>query len=329
MSKTRIGVVIHTSLRDTLFTTRDMRRLETLGEVKWTDSSDKIDEGEAIHILADCEVGIGSWGTPWPSPEVVKACPKLRLWEHVAGTVKHMFGPHLEGRNITIASCKTAIADNVAEFTVGEVIIGLRRVLENAAANRKGAAAKPDNVKVLFSSTVGVVAASEVGRRVISLLKPFGCEVLLYDPFVTKEQADKMGVELCADLPDLCRRSDAVTLHTPSTKATEKIIGKAELQAMKDDAVFVNTSRGACVDEEALIEELRKGRLSAFLDVSEPEPAAIDSPLRSLSNCVYTSHIAGVAAFNMGRQAVDDVAAFLSGGSPLCVVKKDQLDHIA
>ena len=230
---------------------------------------------------------------------------------------------------LTIASCKTAIADNVAEMALGEIIIGLRRVIENSTANRSGRDAKPDNAKVLGSATIGVVAASQVGSRVMRLLKPFGCLILLFDPFVSEVKAEDLGVELVSDLRDLCSRSDAVTLHTPKTPDTEKIIGRAELAAMKNDAVFVNTSRGACVDEKALIDELKKGRLFAFLDVSEPEPAAEDSPLRSLPNCIYTLHIAGPPGLNLGRQAVDDVAAFLSGGSPLCVVTEDQLDHIA
>lgn len=329
MPEPHIGVVIHTNLRDSLFSPEDIRRLEELGRVNWADSPDPIDEDQAVEILRDCQVGIGSWKTPWPSPEVVSACPNLRLWEHVAGTVRKFFGPHLEGRDITIASCKTAIADNVAEMALGEIIIGLRRVIENSTANRCGQGGKPENAIVLSSATVGVVAASQVGRRVIRLLKPFGCKVLLFDPFVAEQEAAEMGVELVLRLVELCRRSDAVSLHTPSTPDTRKIIGRTELEAMKDDAVFVNTSRGACVDEEALIGELSKGRLLAFLDVTEPEPPDEDSPLRALPNCIYTSHIAGPPGRNMGRQAVDDVAAFLSGGSPLCVVTEDQLDHIA
>jgi len=98
---------------------------------------------------------------------------------------------------------------------------------------------------------------------------------------------------------------------------------------MPDDCVFVNTARGMCIDEQALIAELEKGRLLAFLDVSTPEPAADDSPLRKLPNVVYTSHTAGGPGENIGRQAVDDVAAFLRGEQPTCVVTEDMLDRLA
>src|SRR3712207_5956455 len=124
-----------------------------------------------------------------------------------------MFGPHLQGRDLIIASCKTANADSVAEMTLGEIILGVRRVFENAAANRAGVAGWPANLKTLWESTVGIVGASEVGRRVIALLRPFGCSILLYDPFVSEDQATAMGAQLVTDLAELCANSDVVTLH--------------------------------------------------------------------------------------------------------------------
>ena len=138
-----------------------------------------------------------------------------------------------------------------------------------------------------------------------------------------------MGAELVADLVELCRRSDAVTLHTPPLPSTEKLLRAEHFQVMADDAVFINTSRGICLDEQALIAELAKGRLFAFLDVSAPEPAAVDSLLRTLPNVVYTSHLAGGKDGKIGRQAVDDIAAFLAGGQPLRAVTPDKLDRMA
>ena len=90
-----------------------------------------------------------------------------------------------------------------------------------------------------------------------------------------------------------------------------------------------DTARGECVDEEALLEALEAGQLFAFLDVTDPEPAAPDSPLRKLPNVVLTSHIAGPPRFNMGRQAVDDIESFLKGDLPLCVAREEDLDRIA
>lgn len=138
-----------------------------------------------------------------------------------------------------------------------------------------------------------------------------------------------MGAERVEDLVALCRQSDAVTLHTPPLPSTEKLLQAEHFQALADQAIFINTARGMCIDEAALVAELAKGRLFAFLDVSVPEPAVADSPLRTLPNVVYNSHLAGGKDGKIGRQAVDDIAAFLDGGQPLRVVTADRLDRLA
>ena len=327
-SRPKIGVIVHQPLRDQLFTRGDQERLNALGRVTWTESRRPISVEDAIEILRDCEVGVGSWGSPHPGQALMAGCPVLKLWEHVAGSVKHMFGSHLEGRALAIASCKPALADVVAELTLGEIILGLRRVFENAAANRKGVTGKPPNIRVLMGSTIGIVGASLIGRRVIRLLKPFGCSILVCDPYLPDEEARAMDAEK-VDLDTLCRRSDVVSLHTPDIPATTHLMGAAQFAAMNDDAIFINTARGACVDESALLAELSLGRLFAILDVTLPEPPAPDSPFRSLPNVVYTSHIAGPPCFNLGRQAVDDIAAHLSGGTPEYPVTPDMLEITA
>lgn len=128
---------------------------------------------------------------------------------------------------------------------------------------------------------------------------------------------------------DPCERSHVVSLHKPALPATEGLVGSAELQAMRDDAVFINTARGMCVDEQALVEELSKGRLFAFLDVTHPEPARQDSRLRSLANVVLTSHTAGPQAVNLGAQAVDDVERFLRGQEPVGIARPELFDRLA
>lgn len=326
---TRIGVVIPVGLREELFHPHDLQRLNRLGDVRYVEAQKQTTKEEAIAILRDCEIGVGSWNTPYPDAELVEACPNLKLWEHAAGTVKHMFGPHLHGSDLQIASCKTAIANDVAEMTVGLMITTLRRIPQNAQANCRGRSGRPEHLKVLRWSTVGIIGASEVGRLVIAHLRPFGCAVQLFDPYVSEEAARELGVTLCPDLATLCATSDVVSLHTPLLPETTNLLSTREFQAMRDDTIFINTSRGACIDEAALIAELQKGRLYACLDVSSPEPAADDSPLRTLPNMMYTSHIAGPPSFTLGRQAVDDIEKYLSGGEPLYIVREEMLERIS
>ena len=330
MPKTKIGVVIHTELRDKIISPDDQARLSTLGDVVWTQSTSPISVDEAVDLLADCEVAVGSWHSPYPSQVIVDGCPKLRLWEHVAGTVKHMFGPHLEGRDLTIASCNTALADGVAEMTLGEIILGLRGAFKNIFDNRVANVGHPKPCRVVYGSTVGLVGASQIGIRVIKLLKNLSnCKILLFDPFVSEDRARELGVTLVSDLTELCAKSDLVSLHTPALESTRHIMGDREFSAMRDDCVFINTARGMCVDEAALISHLERGRLFAILDVTLPEPPADDSPFRKLPNCVYTSHIAGPPAFNLGKQAVDDVEAWVKGGQPAYIVTPEMLSTMA
>jgi phosphoglycerate dehydrogenase-like enzyme len=330
MGEAKIGVIIHRNRWPGVLAEADAERLRALGEVVFTDKDEPLTDEEAIAILADCDIALGSWGTPKPNEAIMAGCPKLKLWAHAAGTVKGHFGPHLAGRDMKIATCKGAIADNVAQAAVAEVVLGLRRILPNAAANRKNKAKRPDNVLVMADATVGVVGASDVGRRAIELLKANQCgEILVYDPYLGEDDAAALGVTKLTDLVDLCRRSAAVTLHVPAIEACEKMLAAEHFRAMPDDCVFVNTARGMCIDEEALLAECAKGRLFAFIDVSDPEPAADDSPLRSLPNVVYSSHITGGPGTNVGRQAVDDIAAFLRGEEPTCVVTEEMLGRLA
>ncbi|MCP4400960.1 MAG: hydroxyacid dehydrogenase [bacterium] len=328
--KPGIGVLLPSGLQAQLFsgTTREM--LNTLGDVRWNEGTEHLSEHEAIALLQNCEIAIGSWGTAGPSPKILEACPKLRLWEHAAGSVKRLLDPHMAGRELTIASCAPAIALNVAEMTVGLLIIGVRNVLKNAQENRT--ILKPDKLqygKSLGDVTVGVLAASQVGRRVLEFLRPFHPHILLFDPYVSKEEAQQAGAEKVDTVNELCRRSDAVTLHTPALPETTYILGKDQFLVMKDETVIINTSRGKCLDEVALLEELQKGRFFAFLDVSDPEPAAMDSPLRSLSNVVYTAHISGGRTHKIGAQVLSDIQSFLTGESPLMVVTPEMFGRIA
>jgi phosphoglycerate dehydrogenase-like enzyme len=327
--KAKIGVVLGTDNGVKLFLPEVRARLEKLGEVRWATTPKSPGEAEAIEILRDCTIGLGSWGSACPkSAAFLDALPDLRLWVHVAGSVRHILGPHLVGRKVTIASCKTAIAEVVAEFTLGEIILGLHRVFENGVANRAAQAGWPAHMRSLFGSTIGIIGASEVGRRVMAMLKPFPCKIVLFDPYVTDAQARKLGAERVTDLAELCRRSDLVSLHAPALPATAKMLGAREFRAMRDGTVFINTARAMITDQDALCAELAKGRLFALIDVTEPEPAALDSPLRKLPNVVLTSHVAGAPFFNVGAQAVEDVARFLKGKKPTCVQTPDMADRI-
>jgi phosphoglycerate dehydrogenase-like enzyme len=126
-------------------------------------------------------------------------------------------------------------------------------------------------------------------------------------------------------------RADVVSLHAPDNPATRQMLNAERLARMKDDALLINTARGSLIDEQALIEELARGRFFAFLDVTDPEPPAADSPLRRLPNVVVTPHIAGCIenCNQLGELAVEELRRFFAGQPPIYQITPELLERIA
>lgn len=144
----------------------------------------------------------------------------------------------------------------------------------------------------MFGKVLGVVGLGRIGRVVAEHMQAFGMEVLVHDPLLTAETAEKMGVRPVS-IEELCRLSDAITIHAPLNDDTRGIIGAAELALMKPTALIVNCARGGLIDEAALFDALREHKIGgAALDVFEIEPLPADHPLRGLDNVVLTPHLA-------------------------------------
>lgn len=170
--------------------------------------------------------------------------------------------------------------------------------------------------------TLGLVGLGRIGRLVAVRAKAFGMKILAYDPYVPRSDLAEM-----VSLDDLLRRSDMVSLHPVLDPRSRHMIGERELALMKPTAYLINTSRGGVVDEAALIEALRGGRIAgAGLDVFEVEPPTRDNPLMSMDNVVCTPHALPRTAESIRRiiQIVDDGAvAILDGRMPENLVDRD------
>ena len=271
--------------------------------------------------LAAAEGMVTGWGMRPITPGMLEAAPKLKLIVHSAGSIKSLVPEEAFRRGIRVGTCNGVLAVGVAEATLGMMIAGLKGFFPARDWVRGGSWHDPklgtarEMIREPFGVTVGVISASKVGQHLLKLLRVFELEVLLYDPFVKPERASEMGATL-VELDELIRRSDVVTLHAPSLPETHHMLKREHFRAMKDGAIFINTARGRIVDEKGMIEELKMGRIFAFLDVTDPEPPSMDNPLRTLPNVVLTPHLAGNAsngAFRQGRSAVDQVLEFAAG----------------
>jgi phosphoglycerate dehydrogenase-like enzyme len=179
---------------------------------------------------------------------------------------------------------------------------------------------------------VGLVGASHVGRLVIERLAPYDLSLAVYDPYLSAADAAALGVELVADLDELCAGVDVLSLHAPDVEATKGMIGARQLSLLRDGATFINTARPALVDTRALEAELRSGRIAAILDVTDPEPLPVDHELLRLPNVFVTPHVAGAAGTELTRLAdlaVEEVERHVAGLPPRYPVTAADLDRIA
>ena len=209
--------------------------------------------------------------------------------------------------------------------------ISLRRVLALSRRMAEGEfrSFKLGVVRTLYRRTIGIIGASQVGIRVMRLLRPYRARILLYDPFIAKEEARvEFGAEL-VDLETMARESEVVSCHGPKLEATYRMWNATHLKLMPDGAIFINNSRGSNIDERTLIEELETGRIFACIDVTGPEPCALDSPLRTLPNVILTPHIAAVQTYRIGEMAAQEFRRFFAGEQQLFQVRKEMLLKMA
>ncbi|MFI5686642.1 hydroxyacid dehydrogenase [Streptomyces sp. NPDC051636] len=271
--------------------------------------------------LARTEVLITGWGCPRLDAAALDAAPELRAVLHAAGSVKGFTTPEVWQRGIAVSSAAAANALPVAEYTLAMILLAGKDVF--ALRDRlRGRRAFPygDILPGIgnYGRRVGIVGASRIGRRLIELLRPHDLKVSLADPYVDEAEAARLGVPLL-ELEELLRTSDIVTVHAPQTPETRHLLGARELALMPDGSVLINTARGALLDHDALIAELRAGRLSAILDVTDPEPLPAGSPLFDLPNVFLTPHLAGSQGNEVARlgQTVADEAERLARGGGL------------
>jgi phosphoglycerate dehydrogenase-like enzyme len=270
---------------------------------------------------ATADVLVTGWGSQKLTDDVLDGMPRLRVMLHAAGTVKGLLAPSFWQRDIRLGTSNEALAVGVAETCLGMIIAGLKGLFPCYDATRAGKWLPPEGrfgafqVRELYNVNIGIIGASKTGRHTIRLLKHFEVNVLLTDPYVKPEEAAQLGVELVS-LDELMRRSDVVALHAPALEATRHMLSAKQFAAMKDGAIFINTARGMIVDEPALVTELQTGRIFAILDVTDPEPPAVDHPFRTLDNCVLIPHVAGAISngcLRMGRSILQQIDEFAAG----------------
>lgn len=270
-------------------------------------------------VLKNAELIFSGWGMPLMDEQFLAAAPNLKAVFYGSGSIRYFTTDAFWERNIVITSAYAANAIPVAEYTLGAILLSLKhfwRFCDEVKENR-GEHWNPDRaVPGVYQSTVGLISFGMVARRVLELMRPFDLKCLVYCPFLSEETATELNVELCT-LPELFRRADVVSLHTPDLPETRGMITGSLFASMKPGATFLNTARGIVVREDEMIGVLQqRPDLTAVLDVTWPEPPVLDSPFYTMKNVILTPHIAGSMGpetRRMGHSMTEELRRYIAG----------------
>jgi len=272
-------------------------------------------------VLNDVAIIFSGWGGPVLDAKFLAATPKLEAVFYGAGSIRYMVTPEFWAKNIPITSAWFPNGIPVAEYTEAQIILSLKgfwranRICVSPATFCQ----PPEGVaNGMWKTTVGLISLGMIGKLVAERLKTHDVRVVAYDPFVSQEKADAMGLGVkMVGLEELFATSDVVSLHTPNLPETRHMITGGLFASMKHGATFINTARGAVVDEEAMVRVLQERTdLTACLDVTNPEPPVEGSPLYTMPNVVLSPHIAGAVGYEcrrLGQFTVAECAKFLKG----------------
>ena len=220
---------------------------------------------------------------------------------------------------VAVLTTPGANAEAVADMALALLLSCIRGLPALDAAVRDGAWRPAAPARDLAGATVAIIGLGAIGRAVARRLRAFECELLAVEPTPDPEVVERLGIEM-SDLDGALGRADAVTVHAALTPATRHLLGARELALLAAHAVVVNTSRGGLIDQAALVEALRAGRLAAAgLDVFETEPPSADDPLLVLPNVVLSGHVSSFTQLGMTRTSevvLERLEALLDGRLP-------------
>ncbi|TCC25068.1 hydroxyacid dehydrogenase [Kribbella speibonae] len=285
----------------------DTRRLlEDRFEVVWAEPRHTVGAGSlakppaldptaVAELAAGADVLLTSWGTPHLGKELWADGNGPKVVAHAAGTVKNLIDPVILDQGVGVFSAGPRIAWSVGEYCLASMLTLARRLPRFDGAVRGGGWKQTAyRGHELAGAKVGIVGASSTARALITLLKPFGCDVVVYDPYLSAERAAELGVRL-ADLPETAE-SVFLSIHVPNVPETKGMITRELIERLPDGAVVINSSRGPAIEQQALLEHAVSGRIYAALDVYDPEPPTLAESVLRAENLLLTPHIAGDTA---------------------------------
>ncbi len=280
--------------------------------------------------LRGVEVLFSCWGMPPLTTAQLDELPKLKAVFYAGGSVNGFAGPFLE-RGITVCNAVEANAIPVAEFCLAQILLSCKGAYRNSQLCRQGPWKQSDMPvgKGVYGETVALIGLGAVSRHLVKLLKPFHLRILAVSDYLADEEAKAMGIDELVGLEQAFREGYVVSNHLVDRACDRGVLRREHFESMRQGATFINTGRGAQVDEAALADVLeQRPDLTALLDVQHPEPPDAGSRLYRLSNVYMTSHIAGSTNDEVQRMAdfmLDDFRRWLNDEPLLYAVNPEEL----
>lgn len=254
---------------------------------------------------------------------LLDSAPNLIVVSNMATGFDNIDLPAASERNVLVTRTPGVLSETVADFTFALLLAAARRIPEADRYVRAGRWRTwgPSILlgRDVFGATLGIVGMGDVGAAVAKRARGFGMRIV-YHSNSRKPRLERRYGMTYLPLEELLRQSDFVTLHVPLTEETRRLISRRELGLMKESAVLMNTSRGSLVDQTALYEALKLGRIGgAALDVTDPEPIQPDDPLLTLENVVIVPHVASASVAtreHMANLAAENLLTALRGRIP-------------
>jgi len=273
--------------------------------------------GELVSRMKGCSAILSLNGTGAEEEityETLKAVNTIKII-----SISHWWGQFTDvpaGSGITVIEGSNANTVAVAEWVLACALSGVRKIETFSRRLKNGSEwGEPRrDAGMLAGSVAGIIGLGRIGSQVSKYFKAMGAEVIVFDKYCTPSRARELGVKLVTLEEAL--KADVVSLHLPVTDETKGLLGSRHFAMIKDGAVFINSARAALYDEEALVQELKKKRFAAYLDVFENEPLPIAHPFRTMENVTITPHIAGdnkQMFLRCGREAIISLKDYFEG----------------
>lgn len=282
------------------------------------------EEDEVVEFIGDAEILITHLAPM--SRDMLTRLPDLKLIAVSRGGPVNVNLEACRERQVLVVNTPGRNSSAVAEFTIGAILTESRKIRAGHEAMRKGEwrddLYRADTAgRELSEQTVGVVGYGAIGRMVVKLLRAFGGQIVVYDPYSELSADDAQAGVKKVTLDGLLEQSDVVTLHAKVTPETQGMMNASAFARMKPGALLVNTTRGSLCDETALHHALTEGPLgAAMIDTFMTEPLPADSPLCGLPNVTLTPHIAGASVRTVSYAAemiATEIDRYFDGKPPL------------